>query len=264
MTSPFLQGSGVVPEATALSLRGIQTDTYGEVLGGHKALFDFDQSGVTGLLTAGEVKNLISGGDGMTVSQAFVSGDPVEAKKGANFTSGGSGEVLLMPEVYDLNTLGAEASLVISNWITNDMDVGAGFPAIMGYARQTNTNNQWSINHENTQNTFVTRVSGSKHTFVVPNGAAFLLTMYIKKTSSGVYSFTTYLNDVAVGSTAGKSYPFITPSDGMETRNVGTISGFTSTWEGTVHRMQLLKVDPTAFDIDAWIAAEIAANGSRF
>lgn len=40
MTTPFLQGTGAVPEATALLLRGTQTDAYGEVMGGHKALFD--------------------------------------------------------------------------------------------------------------------------------------------------------------------------------------------------------------------------------
>lgn len=266
MTSHVLKGSGVVPEPVSLNLRGIQTDEFGEIKGGHKALFDIVQTGETGIISSGDtIDNLIVGGDPLVcISSGFLV--PLETAKGIEFSNSSGGvEFVEMPDVFDLNSLGDEPSAVISTWITNKTVSGSGSPAVMGYAYQTGTYCQWSIAHENIDNTIAVRVNGYKYTLSMILDEPTLITIVVLKSSSGTWIGYVYKNNELIGITPETAYPFKDPSgSGAASRNIGHIGGYNGAWDGIVHRLQLLKVDPETFDIDQWIADEIANNAGRF
>lgn len=266
MASQVLKGSGTVPEPTALNLRGVQTDAFGEVKGGHKALFDVAQTGETGIISSGDtISNLIVGGDPLIcTSSGFLV--PLETAKGIEFSNSSPGvEFVEMPAVFDLNTLGAEPSIVISTWITNKTVSGSGSPAVMGYAYQTGTYCQWSIAHENIDNTIAVRVNGYKYTMPMTLNEPTLITIVIEKSSDGMWIGHIYKNDTIVGSKPESSYPFKDPAGGASpSRSIGYIGGYAGDWDGIVHRLQLFKFDPGTFDAAQWIADEIANNSGRF
>ena len=267
MPSHVLIGSGVVPELTALKLRGVQTDAYGEIKGGHKALFDTEQTGETGTLAAGsKIENLVLGGDQLSVSQGGFS-TTLEDSKGIEFSNSNNNvEWIDLPSVFDLFSLGEEPSFVLSLWITNKTVSGTGSPAIIGYAYQTTTYCQWSLSHDNADNTLALRFSGLKAATVVPINEPVLLTIYVLRTGPGTYKIDFYNGDQLIASHSNKLYPFNDPGGPgvASTRRIGMIGGQTQTWNGIVHRLQLFKVDPETFDIDQWLADEIANNSDRF
>lgn len=267
MTTPYLQGTGAVPEATALLLRGIQTDAYGEVLGGHKAIFDPLQSGLTTTIpNGGSLANIVAGGAAAGPAVGIISsGSSIAAAKGLRFSnSAANTEYLPLPSPFDLRTLGSEPSIVISAWITNDVDTSSAYPVIMGHAYQGTTYHQWTLQHRNTSGKLAFTVNMTRHEFVAPIGVPMLVTAHIKRTAAGAFAFTTYLDDAVVGATTGMAYPFNNPAgSAYAMKAIGFVGGYNSEWIGTVHRLQLLKVDP-AFDITGWLAEEIAANAARW
>lgn len=270
--APYLQGSGAVPEAIALALRGIQTDQYGEILGGHKALFDFMQSGVTGKPTAGyEFDNLVVDGDTAEVEFSFATAANVEDVKGLNFsvTADGSHERVLLPEVFDLLTLGSEPSVVISAWITHTAPPASGAASAFGHAYQNSTYSQYHLEckPDGTINVKVNGYGSGGITFTPPTGTPFLFTLHINRTGSGTFEWSLYIGGTKTGvtQTSGATYPFQNPDDqGSEWPPVlGTLGGFGGHWQGTVHRLQLIKV-PQDFNVSAWITEELANNDGRF
>ncbi|MBU2359711.1 MAG: hypothetical protein KKB02_12390, partial [Alphaproteobacteria bacterium] len=149
--APYLQGSGTVPEATRLLLRGIQTDIYGEVLGGHKSILDPMQSGLTGKPSSGStIPDLIPGAVLTTVAASFsAQPDTVESAKGFPFSSATNefGERIQLGDYatspWNLLNLGTEPSVVISLWLKIKTLPGAGAFGVTGYAAQNGSYGQW-------------------------------------------------------------------------------------------------------------------------
>lgn len=261
MTTPYLQGTGAVPEATALLLRGIQTDAYGEVLGGHKAIFDPIQSGMTGVLaTGGTVPNIVQGKPVASCTSSLA-GATIQAAKGLNFGSASGGaEVINLPADFELRNLGSEPSFVLSMWMTSHASTTTAYPPIAGNA--VSTDQQWYINHRGTADTIGVYLDPVRHDFTIPLNTPTLVTMAVIRSSAGAFTRKTYRNGEVMGTQTG-TYPFREVSDSGSAPRLGFLTGFGVDWNCTLHRLQLLKVDP-AFDAPAWIAAEIAANASRW
>lgn len=268
--APYLKGSGAVTEAVALTLRGIQSDQFGEILGGHKALFDFIQSGITGKPGVGAViPNLVVGGGDGVVANTFSAAGNVETVKGLGFTSG-VGEVVNLPSSCNLLNYGSEPSVVISTWLTDAGVTPGSESAIASYTYQNTSNSQWYI-AKKTNGKILARVNGygalGGVEFTPPTGP-FLLTIHVDRTGSGTFKYTVYINGIqegAVQSGAGLGYPFINPLSGHASAlpMLGYAIGVGSAWTGVIHRLQLLKV-PQGFDIASWIAAQLALNSGRF
>lgn len=276
MTAPYLQGTGTVPETTALKLRGLQTDAYGQILGGHKALIDPLQSGLTGKLATGaSVPNLVAGAANPVVSFGFTNAgvDPIETAKGLNFTSATNeyGENILLVDYatspWNLLNHGSEPSLVISTWLTIDA-LPSGVHGVLGFAAQNGSFAQWGIQLTSAGlQPFVNGVSDVT-VFNPPLGDRTLITQYIQRTGAGTFNYKWYVND-ALQQTLSRVYPLANPRGAgspitTAQPRMGQLDGFGGSWDGTIHRQQNLKVDPSVFDIAAWLAAEIAANGARF
>lgn len=266
MPTPYLQGTGTVPEATALLLRGIQTDAYGEVLGGHKAIFDPVQSGLTTTIpNGGTLSNLVVGGASAGPAVGTLSaGTAIAAAKGIDFSSSvGAYEYLKLPSCYDLNTLGSEPSVVISKWIT-PKNTGASLNFITGFAYQVGSECQWAVAQDNTANRLRVGTYGLWVYVPVTVNVPVLITIFVQRTGAGTFAFKVYKNAEFVGSVSS-TYPFRSPVSGSPAPvpSIGWGSSWAANWLGVTHRSQLIKVDP-AFDIAAWLAAEIAANASRW
>lgn len=212
-----------------------------------------------------EIPNLIAGKAAATCSGANWGGSNIEVARGVDFSVTGVGsEEILLPSEFDLLTIGAEPSFVLSTWLTNKMETVSNSYAIMGCAYQTSAYHQWSICHRNAANTLAVQINASRHDFTVNNNIPTLITAHVKRTASGTFTMETYCNAISVGRTHGLSYPFTNAAaSASASRKIGHIGGFSASWIGTVHRLQLLKVD-AAFDIIGWIAKEIAANASRW
>ena len=99
-----------VSDDDALAMRGIQTDSYNEIMAGHGAVLDPSQSGVSaGVLAAGDVvENLVVGASDASVILPFNT-----LSTGLSLT-GGADEQLSLPESFDLATLGDDASILLS------------------------------------------------------------------------------------------------------------------------------------------------------
>lgn len=263
MATPYLQGTGTVPEATALLLRGIQTDAYGEISGGHKALFDPIQSGLTTTIAnGGTLPNLVVGGAAATAVGTLSSGTSIAAAKGIDFSNAGAGtEYLILPSVFDLNTLGSEPSVIIPVWLT-PKNTGATLNFITGYAYEAGGECQWAIAQDNTAGRLRVGAYGQWVYVPVDVNVPVLITIFIQRTGSGTFAFKVYKDDTFMGSLS-QSYPFRSPVTSSPVPTIGYAVGWGVNWLGVAHREHLRKV-PADFDIDAWLAAEIAGNGSRW
>lgn len=258
-----------VPEQYALAMRGVQTDAYGEVLGGHKAIIDPMQAGMTGLLPTGTpIKNLVTTKPDATVFNT-INSQTVESAKGIPFTSLGNGasECVQLPDDFNFLSLGTEPSVVISLWATH-RDLTATLASIAGCAYQTGANAQWYMCVGNAAGKVRFGFQGAYAQVDAALNTPTLYTMYFKRTGAGAMQVQCAVN-ASVVSTASNTYPFKDPAGagGPSSRSkafVGYIDGFNSSYFGIIHRMQLLKVDPASFDFAAWLADEVAKNSSRF
>lgn len=262
MTAPYLQGTGVVPEANALYMRGIQTDQYGEILGGHKALFDPIQSGMSGKLAVGNiVPNIVT--DGPTaVCQAtfnFAGNQTIEAAKGFNFSNvANTFERITLPTVFDLRNLGSEPSVIIPTWLTITSVPSAGQDSIIGAAGNSSGQAQWFLGIRATG--LYSIINSVDMGSTVPAvGTPLLHTTHIDRTGAGTFSARTYING-SLASTGSGTYPFLNPTIAPA---MGYFGGFGAAFNGTIHRNQLIKV-PQGFDVAGWISDEIAMNASRW
>lgn len=261
-----------VPEQYALAMRGVQTDAYGEVLGGHKAIIDPMQVGMTGTLAAGAtIKNLVATKPDASVYSAFTS-QTVESAKGIPFTSlagGAANETVQLPDDFNLLNLGTEPSAVISLWATH-RDLTATLNAIAGCAYQVSANAQWYMSTGNASGKFRFGFQGASAQVGAALNTPTLYTIYFKRTAAGVMQIQCAVNGNVV-STASSTYPFKDPTaagvGGPPPRSkayLGALDGFVSGWNGIIHRVQLLKVDPESFDLADWLAAEVSNNSGRF
>jgi hypothetical protein len=245
-------------------MRGIQTDQYNEVMSGHKAVLDPLQTGTTDVTVTGDVlPNLIVGGSDAVVSLPFAL-----APKGLALTAG-PGEQLLLPESFDLATLGADASIVLSVWFTQDSIINDAYQALAGCGRQTGDDSQWYISTLpdgtdgavdgmrfaiNSNNILVNQVINQPR----------LLTAVIKK-SGGVAQVEFYVD----GSLQETQDLFVYAlrsgtANPSSTRHVGAMSGFGGAFLGVFHRASVAVVDVDTFDFAGYVAAEYANNVARF
>lgn len=272
--SVILKSSSIIAEPASLSLFGPQTDPNGVVMGGHKAIFDFSAPTMPNTLAiSGEVPNLLYSGEPAVCTGAF---SGITVAKGLPFTDSVAGEKMTLPDSFKLNSLGAEPSFVLSTWLTHSVaetdDSGAA--SIAGYAFQTGADHQWSISVLNSNIVYFNyTVAGQSRRVLevcrlndVPGsrGAPMLITAYIEKAGAGIFTGSVYLNDAIAASVSGETYStgFNAPGGGY-VPTIGQLGGFSGDWDGVLHRMQLLKVDPESFDVDDWLKTEIAANASR-
>lgn len=263
MPTPYLQGTGTVPEATALMLRGIQSDTYGEVLGGHKAIFDPIQSGLTTTIpSGGTLANLVVGSGAATAVGTLSSGTSIASAKGIDFSNATAAtEYLVLPSVFDLNTLGSEPSVILPFWLT-PKNTGASLNFIAGYAYQAGSECQWAIAQDNTAGRIRVGAYGQWVYVPVDVNVPVLIAIFVQRTGAGTFAFKVYKNAAFMGSLS-MSYPFRSPVTASPVPTIGYAVGWGVNWLGVAHRSQLIKVDP-AFDIAAWLAAEVAANAGRW
>lgn len=273
--SLILKSNTAIPEATALNLRGIQTDPYGAVLGGHKAIFDLAtlSEGVDALAVSDPVSNLVYGAEQATCNGAFTG---MTAAKGVPLTTSTSDERLDLPGVFKLHDLGSEPSLLISAWITVGAAEGGAVPAntVMGHAFQSGDSHgwslrvdggaamQWTLRDDNATNTLLTVDFDDNDIRAVPH----LHTLELRRTASGLFTANTFLDPVKTNTQAGLAYPLATPAlpASAGPARIGALPAYGAGFQGTVHRVQLLKFDPDEFIIEEWLAAEVAANGARF
>lgn len=267
MTVPILNGTTEVPEETALLLRGIQTDTYGTVLGGHKAIFDPVQSGLSGVLASGDtVPNLVAGGDDATTLFDFV--EDISTHKGIPFTDANVGaEAITLPDCFDFLTLGDDPTLVLSVTMTLVAPPDSGTQsAALSYTVNTTSGNQYYMGvwPDGTMSFTMSYIaSAGIGKFAVPTNEPFTVTAHITP-ENGELLITVYLNGVQVDQYTKPNFNDPKEASASAEPRLGYGQPFSKTWEGAIHRLQLLKVNPDVFDIDAWMADEIAANAGRF
>jgi hypothetical protein len=275
MTTPYIQGSAAVPEATALLLRGIQVDAFGEIKGGHRSLIDPLQQGLTGKpITNSTLPDMLPGAPSLTVTAGFTNAavENIETAKGFDFSSAttDNGELIRPGDrsvsAYNLLNYGSEPSVVIAVWATVDA-LPPGPNVIAGYAHQTGAACQWVIQVDNIgvrpmmQGNFGLIATP---TAVVALNTPILYTFFAKRTGAGAFDRRSYINSTLHHAEA-RTYPFFNPTTGNAAAQpaFGGATGFSYAWDGHLHRAQAFKV-PADFDIDAWIAQEIALNSTRF
>lgn len=260
-----------VPEEYALNMRGLQTDAYGEVKGGHKAIFDFAAMGDVGPLAVGyEAKNLVFNGDPAVVTDAWDAGITAAAKGLKFSTVADQSEILELPDCFDLNTLGTDPSFVISTWLTLPDTWASKAPPdfIMGYASNSTTANQWSLSGVGSSvdvRMVLSSDEGENTAQFDPTaylGTPIMLSWHVRKIATGTFELDFYLGASRIAGQASRVYGFNIPAS--VTPRIGSVGAFDNDFAGTVHRTQLFKFDPETFDIDEWLADEIAGNGSRF
>lgn len=264
MTSPYLQGSAAVPLATRLNLRGVQTDPFGEVRGGHRALYDYSTLGDS-IASGGAVDNLIVGGaDGVMTGMAAAS---IVSNKGIRKTLTTSVWFGLGTEFDLLNAAyGSEPSIVVSAWMTHN-DLTTNVAGVLGYASSAGSNCQWqwAVTTDAGCN-FRATVNGLHVVTTLTLGVAYLHTLYFRRTAAGAYEVRVYIGSTLIGTITGQSYPFRSPpaGGGSPLPAFGWAQGYSPAYLGTLHRAQAFQVDPATFDVAAWLAEEIANNAARF
>lgn len=261
--------SFTVPESSALNMRGLQTDSYNQVLGGHKSIFDPVQSGVTGTLATGTaVAGLVFNQPELVVTSRLTS-ETIESAKGFPFADTGGGvEFLTLPKsTFNLLQLGSEPSVVISAWITN-RNLTATVQGIAGCSFQTSGNAQWYISTGSVAGSIRMGAQAQNVQFTGNLDVPELYSFYFKRTSAGNMLIELKRDTTTIG-TLLSTYPFINPELGAGgaingNPTVGYIAGFGTQWNGIVHRIQCFKVDPATFDFNSWLVDEIAGNAGRF
>ncbi|WP_126977487.1 hypothetical protein [Frigidibacter oleivorans] len=257
-----------IPEPAVLNLPGLQTDPHGQVMAGDLALFDFALEDQADTIAAGaDVPGLIFDQDAGHAGAVAFTG--VEAAKGLVFDpAAGTRRLYLPPAQFDLAQLGSEASLLISTWLTHRAG-GTSLSSIIGHAYLNSSQHQWSLLFE-TGNTITAAVnaatSGTRFGTTVTPDVPVLLTILCRRKSAGTFEKLLYRDDELVAAGADTAYPFnsVTQVGANFDPIIGGLGSYVAGWKGTVHRVRIRKIDPENFDIDAYLAAEIAANAGRF
>lgn len=257
-----------VPKPASLNMRGIQTDQYGTVLGGHKAIIDPIQSGLTGIPAPDDVvENLIANSENGIVVDPYQ--EAVSAVKGYGLTNSESNgsERIDLPSSFNLLNIDEKPSCVVSFWLTT-RTVPTGFDGVIGCAYQTGGKSQWYLSGNNNGNSFRFGVSGGNLFYITPAlNTPELITLVIKKSDENEFSADLYQDDSHIG-TKSLNYPLVDPGDSAATNSgiprIGQLNGFTNAFDGIVHRAQVFEIDPATFDAEQWIADEIANNATRF
>lgn len=262
----YLKTDGLtIARADQLRMYGLQTDAHGDVLGGHEILFDPSLPGQPdSYAVSDEGQNMITGKAPLICQGTFASG--IGAAGGLQFTTASGIERFELQGAADLVSLGDGASAVISVWVTTAASgQTTDWSAIAGYARQTSTYNQWGISYQGSTGEYDMRFCGQAVQAAPDVGNPELLTIFVDGrgnfAKTGFYQGSTRLGE------ARYQYPLIDPADSGVSPlypALGFMSGFAQGWVGTLHRFQLFEVDPLVFDIDEWLASEIAANGGRW
>ncbi|EEX14676.1 hypothetical protein CSE45_2552 [Citreicella sp. SE45] len=257
-----------VPDAEALKMRGMQTDPYNEVKGGHAAILNFLDATAGALAVSDEIANTVHGGDPATALTAWATGISA-ADKGLSFdAAAGVAERLQLPGAFDLATLGAEPSFVLSTWVTLPVGFGAVTPpnSIMGFAYQSGAEAQWFLSgHGGTTNLRFAISSEESNTNQVlfdatPYlGAPMLMSAVVTRIGAGSFRLDFYRGTTRIGGAPSLTYGFNAPVTGAPVPVIGGLGGFGDDFTGTVHRLQLFRFDPDSFDVADWLEAEVAA-----
>lgn len=260
--------SYVVPKPASLNMRGIQTDEYGTVFGGHKAIVDPVQSGLTDAPVAlDQIENLIIGGSNGSVDRPML--DDVSSNKGFSFSSpDGDNELIHLPSEFNLLNYGEKPSAVISLWVTH-RSISAAYNGIAMCAYQTGAYSQWALYDNINAAAVIISLNGTLFpTQGVPSlNVPHLYTMRVEKIDETTMRMSAWIDSNSIGSET-VAYPLKNPDDspasGAEIPRLGGGNGYSTGFDGIVHRAQTFEIDPATFDAEQWIADEIANNASRF
>lgn len=247
-------------DAARLISRGIQTDPHGEVYGGHSAIFDF--ASLTGDLAQNdEIPNTLYGGSPCTTTAAVTD---VVAKKGLRLPNSGVRR-LLCGDMFKPSSYGSAPSYVIGLWVTRDNVQPYG-----GLLAAADANNNASMEYRIFMNSagegiWVNVSSGGVDDTVLALplaiGEVTFIAVYVEKMTSTTYSLKGYIDGDLYDQDSGAYYDYTATAESMF-GNYG--AGSSGEFPGVIHRAQMFQVDPDVFDIDEWLAAEIAANDGRF
>lgn len=256
-----------VPEESALDMRGLQTDSFGTVYGGHKAIFDPLQYGITGTLATGTVlQNLVFEKPTATVTSGLTTQTVAQAKGFPFAITTGATEYISLPDVFNLLTLGNEPSVVVSAWLTN-RDLSIINQGVVGCAYKVTLGAQWYISTGIAAGKLRLAAQGLSTDVTPTLNVPELYTIYFKRISAGVVQIQFARNGTVV-STQNSTYPFRNPVDQGSAAygipKLGYVEGFGYTWNGVVHRIQVFKVNPTTFNLTSWLSTEYSLNNARF
>lgn len=260
----------VIPEPAVLNLPGLPTDPFGEVLAGDLALWDFASGDFPDTLAAGaSVPGLVAEQAPATVGSTDFTG--INAARGLVFDTDTHGwrRLYLPLDPFDWFALGSEPSLMLSVWLTH---VSAGSPpaGIMSHAYQTSGQHQWSLLYEgggNITGAINSATTGNRFgTSLVPNEPT-LLSLVARRNGAGTFERKLYKGAALVAQNTNlpsAPYPINQRSNTADSYLPQIGNGqWSSSWVGVIHRLRLRKFDPAA-DIEAYLAAEVAANAGRF
>lgn len=264
MTAPYLQGTGSVPEATALNLRGLQTDAYGEVMGGDRALFDFGlPSTPTSFAAGGVLPNLIVGKDAGSITFSV---SDVDTYKGIRQAATSGDYRAYVSDAFNPAEMGSSPSFFVSAWITAiALSDYAGVACCADDNTLAGRSWRWLGMANGSIITNFTGNGGATDYPVTIAGALevgvpHLITMVCTKTTATTFALSYYVDATLKGAISG-IYGFVNPT---RVPNFCYSPGQGSAQRMILHRARARKFDPAYFDVNAWLAAEIAANGSRW
>jgi len=271
--SVSLVGAGSIPTPTVYAFPHLeQSDPNGRLYAGHQAVHDFATAVETAdsFALTDEVANLVDGGDPAVCSGIFGAGQT--AAKGLKFTTGTSGEVFDLPDVFDLLNLGSEPSFVLALWVKQlAYDDATATRGVAGYARFTTTYCQWSLSTRYSTGNYtrfrIGRVNSDKgHDYgPLTLNTATLLTVVVRRTGSGTYT-AQFLKGANIVAEYSGTYPFVNPLDDgtATTPRIGAPSGYNADLSVVVHKANLFRIDPDNFDAEYWATQDIALNYDRF
>jgi hypothetical protein len=273
-----IKHSGYTPDwgGREILLRAQGVDDYGSVWGGTFGLFDFGKADYPDTSKIGTAfYNLRTGGDDAIGGTQNGDGSPnitgINAAKGIPLVNGSTRSVVL-PDGFRLDQLPALSSVVLWFWVTNDATINASdLNAFAGYGSGgAGANVQWTLVQRGVAGQFRFVIgSGGGSSFIdlsgAGGGATVLYALYIKKTSSTGFTAYAY-RDGVLGGSAARSYPFNNPltSDASSKPVIGPPGAYGPGYRGIIHRVGGRRVDPSTFDVEAWLAEEIEANGERW
>jgi hypothetical protein len=252
--------------ARKLKAFGLQIDPSTQyVLGGQKTLFDYSAMGDS-ISTGGVIKNLIRGGVNGSPNANITS---IQSSKGIKKESGNFWHNLGSPfNVNSYTNLGSNApSVVLSFWLKHETAT-TNSAGLLGYAFQTGPNNQYSLQVTTDPGSprirFACAGEALTYNVSIATNTPILYTIYFKATGASTMIVYFYAGDTLVGQ-LNKAYPLPNPllGDADQFPRLGAPGGFGGSYVGIMQRAIALQVDPSVFDIDAWLNDEILYNTTR-
>lgn len=244
-----------------LTLRGIQTDEHGEVMGGHRIVVDFSTL-FDEIASGSEVENLVYGSENATTTIAL---SGITAANGITFPTSGMRRIY-MGDGMKPSDMGAAPSFAVSMWLTRDGSISQNYAGIAGCIDANNsaeTEWRWLLNGDSSGIIIAVNdddSSGAEVIVDLPPDTATLVTMVVKATSSTTYIMKVYVGDDFVASASG-TYGAFAATEGA---SLGSVAGGSGAFQGVFHRFQCFQFAPDVFDVDGWLANEVSANAVRF